>query len=150
MRHSMSAKTADTNGSQVKGDGSMKSTWKYEYSKLKHGCPVIMIEICNRQLMALVDTGASQSSINPELAKLFKLTPTGETVVMHTTELIECIELYCDIKIFEELTLRDCKIVATSKNYPFILGMDILKDFNINIQHIAQSMLVTLEYIGDA
>lgn len=125
----------------------MRSTWKYGYDQLIHGCPIITIGICDKQLTALVDTGASQSSINPELAKLFNLTPTGRTVVMRTTELIECIELYCDIEIFKGLTLHNRTIVATSKNYEFILGMDILKDFNINIQHTAQQVFVTLEYL---
>ena len=95
--------------------------------------PIIDVEICNRTIKALVDTGATTSSIDMELAKQLTLNAVGETEYLshgNTTQKAKVVEAVISIRIF---LISSQFIVAPfyDHNFQMLIGCDILKHFKV-------------------
>ena len=142
-----SIRTAVTSGSRV-GDGGMKSTWEYSRNVGVLTVPVLLngVKPINDNFMALIDTGATVSSIHPDLVRSLQLKEAGESKHVFTTEHIESPVYYCDIRFNDKIELKRQKFVAISKNWHVIIGMDILRHCNLSITNSPQQTILELEF----
>lgn len=136
----MSAKTADTNGSQVK-DSMVEVTWK---------CPIgaarfyVKIEIAGIYVNALIDTDSDVTIIKEGLAQLFYLEPVKDNICIETTERVYGSKYIGDIRLSKDIILKDYPIFGINMREDALLGLDVLRQFHMFLRPEGEHLVLTL------
>jgi len=119
-----------------------KVTWKFS-----NDTKAMFVEITMNDVIvnALIDTGATSSIINSNLATMFHWTPICEDAIIYTTESVPAKKYICDIKLSKDIIIRNHEIFGIEMKEHGVIGMDILTMFNVSILHKDDQLVLSLD-----
>lgn len=97
-----------------------------------------------RRVNALIDTGATQSGIDIDLAELLDFTTTGVSKLNTAGGIVSSGIHTVNIQISNDLRFDDAEIMEIKSGVDFVIGMDVLKLCDFIMSHKNGNILFSM------